>query len=103
MFTVNKKRIFYILSVNKTVDKTLFMVYDNYIKISSFFGDVKIILKGEKQMKKALSLVLTMCIVLSLFATFVVSASAEEAVVSVGATYTATAKTHDYGDWAGWS
>ncbi|MBO5401711.1 MAG: discoidin domain-containing protein [Clostridia bacterium] len=31
-------------------------------------------------MKKALSLVLTMCIVLSLFATFVVSASAEEAV-----------------------
>lgn len=54
-------------------------------------------------MKKALSLVLTMCIVLSLFATFVVSASAEEAVVSVGATYTATAKTHDYGDWAGCS
>ena len=79
------------------------MVYDNYIKISSIFGDVKIILKGEKQMKKALSLVLTMCIVLSLFATFVVSASAEEAVVSVGATYTATAKTHDYGDWAGCS
>ena len=54
-------------------------------------------------MKKALSLVLTMCMVLSLFATFVVSASAEDAVVSVGATYTATAKTHDYGDWAGCS
>ena len=30
-------------------------------------------------MKKALSLMLTMCLVLSLFATFVISASAEEA------------------------
>ena len=40
-------------------------------------------------MKKALSLVLTMCIVLSLFATFVVSASAEDAVnLAAGKTYT---------------
>jgi len=43
-------------------------------------------------MKKALSLVLTMCMVLSLFATFVISASAEEAVnLAAGKTYTTTA------------
>ncbi len=40
-------------------------------------------------MKKALSLMLTMCLVLSLFATFVISASAEEATnLAAGKTYT---------------
>ena len=43
-------------------------------------------------MKKALSLMLTMCMVLSLFATFVISASAEEAVnLAAGKSYTTTA------------
>lgn len=50
-------------------------------------------------MKKTLSLVLTMCIVLSLFATFVISASAEEAVnLAAGKTYTVSETGGNYSD-----
>ncbi len=50
-------------------------------------------------MKKALSLVLTMCMVLSLFATFVISASAEEAVnLAAGKTYTVSETGGNYSD-----
>ena len=50
-------------------------------------------------MKKALSLMLTMCMVLSLFATFVISASAEEAVnLAAGKTYTVSETGGNYSD-----
>ncbi len=50
-------------------------------------------------MKKALSLMLTMCMVLSLFATFVISASAEEATnLAAGKSYTVSETGGNYSD-----
>jgi hypothetical protein len=66
------------------------MLYYIYIRISLSISEIlKLFKKEKKQMKKALSLMLTLCLVLSLFATFVVSASAEEATnLAAGKSYT---------------